>query len=170
MRRISQGDHEAYRLVLERQLPSVSRYVIRMMGTSRESEDTIQEVFLRVWTHAGRFDSRVARLSTWLHNIAHNLCIDYFRKEARHVGTETGEEPAGESDPESAFIREHRNLAVKDALMAIPERQRSAVILCHYQGLSNKEAASVLGVSVDALESLLARGRRNLKEILTIDE
>lgn len=170
MQRVRAGDKNAYRQLLDQQLPSVSRYVARMTDTSSEAEDITQEVFLRLWTHAEKYDPRVARLSTWLHNIAHNLCIDHFRKNGKFI-TEGGEdEIPGGSEPDNALHRAARDQMVKGALMTIPERQRSAIVMCHYQGLSNKEAASIMNISVDALESLLARGRRNLKSLLDLDE
>lgn len=170
MRRVRTGDKNAYRQILDQQLPSVSRYVMRMTDTSGEAEDITQEVFLRLWTHAEKYDPRVARLSTWLHNIAHNLCIDHFRKQTKFVGAENQHDVAGGLEPDKAFHAEARSHLVKRALMRIPERQRSAIVMCHYQGLANKEAAAIMNISVDALESLLARGRRSLKVLLNIDE
>lgn len=166
MQRICTGDTRAYGHILDQHLPSVSRYVVRMTGTSSEAEDITQEVFLRLWTHAERYDPRMARLTTWLHNIAHNLCIDFFRKQGKFVYEGGEDDIPGGPEPDNVFDQEIQGEAIKDALMAIPERQRSAIVMCHYQGLANKEAASIMNISVDALESLLARGRRNLKHLL----
>ncbi|MBD3649466.1 MAG: sigma-70 family RNA polymerase sigma factor [Pseudomonadales bacterium] len=170
MRQVKDGDKRAYRQLLDQQLPSVSRYVMRMTGSNHEAEDIIQEVFLRLWTNAGRFDSEKAKLTTWLHNIAHNLCIDHFRKAGRLVGEEFMVERESCERPETDLLDRSSASRVRDALMKIPERQRSAIVMCHFQELSNKDAASVMEVSVDALESLLARGRRNLKTLLNTDE
>lgn len=170
MERIRAGDTSAYRQILDQQLPSVSRYVTRMTDTSSEAEDITQEVFLRLWTHAEKYDPRLARVSTWLHNIAHNLCIDHFRKQSKFISEGGEDEIPGGQEPDNAFQTETRDQMVKGALMTIPERQRSAIVMCHYQGLSNKEAASIMNISVDALESLLARGRRTLKSLLVTDE
>lgn len=170
MRQVRDGNRNAYRQLLDQQLPSVTRYVMRMTGTNHEAEDITQEVFLRLWTHAGRFNAGKAKLTTWLHNIAHNLCIDYFRKSGRLVGEDFIVESGGGVEPEQDMMDNNAATRVHDALMQIPERQRSAIVMCHYQELSNKEAAAVMEISVDALESLLARGRRNLKTLLNIDE
>lgn len=170
MQKVCAGDLSAYRQLLQRQLPAVSRYVMRMTGTSHDAEDITQEVFVRLWTRAKRFDPQVARVSTWLHNIAHNLCIDHFRRQSRYTSRDQADDLPGGPEPEMEVSNASSNEAIKDALLAIPERQRSAVVMCHYQGLSNKEAAAILDISVDALESLLARGRRNLKNLLNINE
>jgi len=170
MQRVCAGDKSAYGRILDLHLPSVSRYVVRMTGTSNEAEDITQEVFLRLWTHAERYDPQKARLTTWLHNIAHNLCVDHFRKQGKFSYEAGEEEIPGGLEPDTAFRQEVRGQLIKRALMAIPERQRSAVVMCHYQGLTNKEAASTMNISVEALESLLARGRRSLKELLKQQE
>ncbi len=156
----------AYQAILNDQLASIHRFVVRMMGDPSEAEDITQEVFLRLWLHASRFNASAAKLTTWLHNIAHNLVVDHFRKYGRMVNTaDTGDVPGGE-EPDAALFSNLIANDIKEGLMRLPERQRSAIILCHYQGLSNKDAAAILDLSVDALESLMARGRRNLKTTL----
>lgn len=167
VRRVSEGDQVAYHQLLDDQLPSVSRYVARMLGNASEAEDITQEVFLRLWTHADRFNPKASRLSTWLHNIAHNLCIDHFRKHRRIVDGEPDPNIAGGDEPDTQVMASMDADYISEAMIQLPERQRSAIVMCHYQGLSNKEAADILDVSVDALESLLARGRRNLKTLLS---
>jgi RNA polymerase sigma-70 factor (ECF subfamily) len=160
---VTLGNRDAYQQLLSRQLSPMSQYVTRMMGHSADTEDILQEVFLRLWTHADRYKPEVAKVSTWLHSIAHHLCIDHLRKHQRLVLTAAPPETIGGEEPDALLSRSHANSRVMQALTTLPERQRSAIILCHYQELSNKDAASILEVSVDALESLLARGRRNLK-------
>ncbi|MEM6486483.1 MAG: sigma-70 family RNA polymerase sigma factor [Pseudomonadota bacterium] len=171
MRRVADGDRGAFRSLLDQHQRSLAIYVRRMMGDSHLADDIVQETFLRMWTHAARYDSQTARLSTWLHNIAHNLCIDSFRKSSRITYTDNDETFGGETQTiEQSHDQHVKSAEVRAALAALPERQRSALLLCHYQGLSNKEAAQILEVSVDALESLLARGRRKLrKELLAHD-
>lgn len=167
VRRISDGDQAAFKTILDAELPSVARYVNRMTGSATEAEDITQEVFLRLWLHAGRFDPAESKLTTWLHNIAHNLCIDYFRKHKRMVHEPPGDEIEGGTEPDQAFLVALTSEQVRQGMMQLPERQRSALILCHFQGLTNKDAAIVLDVTVHALESLLARARRNLKTALS---
>ena len=169
-------------------LSGINRYTVRMTGNAANAEDITQEVFLRLWTRADSYKPEASKLSTWLHNIAHNLCIDYFRKNNRFIQdsseiyeTEENLHLASVSDrphgiatsasdePEHELAKKTRDHDVKKALMTLPERQRSAIIMCHYQGVSNKDAAHIMEVSVDALESLLSRGRLKLRKLLTED-
>lgn len=166
VRRVVEGDQMAYQAILNDQLPSVSRFVARMLGNAGEAEDITQEVFIRLWTHADRYDPSVSKLTTWLHNIAHNLCIDYFRKRKRLVNQDLDENIEGGDEPDAHLLEERDADMIREAMMKLPERQRSAIIMCHYQGLSNKQTAEILAVSIDALESLLARGRKSLRGIL----
>lgn len=165
VRRITRGDTAAYRKILDSQLGPVNRYVTRMLNSGPEAEDITQEVFLRLWTQADRFNPATARLSTWLHNIAHNLCVDFFRKQGRLVEEFPEESESGE-EPDAQLLAARSANDIREALARLPERQRSAIIMSHYQGLSNKETAEILSMSVDALESLLARGRRALRKML----
>lgn len=163
---LSSGDEDAYRILLDRHLASLTAYVTRMMASNADTEDIVQETFLRLWTHGTRYNPDTAKLTTWLHNIAHNLCIDHFRKHNRMVLEKTEDEP----DKQEAFVDQLANLEntkhIEQSLMQLPERQRSAIIMCHYQGMSNREAAVILETSVEALESLMARGRRKLRKLL----
>lgn len=165
------GDEAAFRQLLALHIAPVSRYARRMLDGADEAEDVTQEVFLRLWTEGHRFRPEAARLTTWLHRIAHNLCIDWRRKQARI-------NPAGDALPETAVDcgpqRDIENATrarrVRHAVTALPERQRDALLLCHYQGLSNQEAAAILGIGVEALESLLARARRRLRVQMEDDD
>ena len=104
-----------------------------------------------------------ASVSTWLHRIAHNLCIDYLRKDKSSLSTEYEDEHEGSDRPADAPEKTQQLAALQQALDALPERQRSAIVLSHYHGFSNKEIATIMDISVDALESILARARRSLK-------
>lgn len=167
VRRVAAGDRAAFRLLVEAHQRSLWAYVMRMLSDADRANDIVQETFLRFWTRASRYDPSAARLSTWLHHIAHNLCVDSFRRNARMSFTDEPieAEDAG-ANPETQSLDEQLGERVRRAVAALPERQRSALLMCHYQGLSNKEAASIIDVSVDALESLLARARRRLKQEL----
>lgn len=163
--RVQGGDGAAFQLLLQQNLPVIHQYANRMLGNPAEAADIAQEVFIRFWEKSTTFDPRRAKLSTWLHQIAHNLCMDFFRKHSRLTGLDELDEPA--SQPlEVELGRQQKNERMKTLISKLPERQRSALILCHYQGLSNKQAAVILDISNDALESLLSRARRTLKQNL----
>jgi RNA polymerase sigma-70 factor (ECF subfamily) len=162
MRRVAEQDIAAYRELVDEYLPRIARFAERSLGNKAEAEDVAQETFLRLWTAAADFTPQ-ARPSTWLYRIAHNLCVDRFRKRGRE--TELSE-ASGTDRPSGLYARKQTSEAVQKALDALPERQRAAIGLVHYEGLAAQEAASVLSISVEALESLLSRARRSLRERL----
>lgn len=167
MQAIQAGDSRAFDRAVRQHIKPLSHYAFRMLGNSKDTEDIVQETLLRLWTHADSWTAGKAGVSTWLHRIAHNLCIDYLRKDKSRLSTELSDELESGDNPASVPEQEHRLKALREALDSLPERQRSAIILSHYQGFSNREIADVMDVSVDALESILARARRSLKAKLS---
>jgi RNA polymerase sigma-70 factor, ECF subfamily len=165
MELVAGGDPRAYRELVERHLRGVHVFVYRMLGSRAEAEEVCQETFLRVWKQAGTYVAR-AKPSTWLYRIAHNLAVDRIRRR-REGAHPLGLEEVPTSERPSLHLHDKQVAeAVQRALAELPERQRAAISLVHYQGMSNAEAAEVLGVRLRALESLLARGRRQLREQL----
>jgi RNA polymerase sigma-70 factor, ECF subfamily len=164
MRRTAKGDAVAFRALADAHLSKIMNYAYRLLHDRTEAEDVAQETFLRLWKDAGRYEPK-ARVTTWLHRIAHNLCIDRLRGR-REQPSETLDEERTSQEPGGLLDQKRVLIEVERALAALPERQRAAITLVHYQGLTNVEAAAVLEINVDALESLLARGRRTLKEML----
>lgn len=167
--RVAQGDEAACRLLVDRHLTRMISLARRMLGSQADAEEVAQEVFLRVWTHASRWEPGRAQFRTWLHRVATNLCLDRLR---RHTTDDIDSIPEPESDePGPDVLLEQQQLAkrVDAALQALPARQRAAVTLTHYQGLTNIEAAETLEISVEAVESLLGRARRQLRETLATE-
>lgn len=159
MRGVAAGDAAAYRAMVDAYLPRIVRFAERFLGNPAEAEDVAQETFLRLWTAASSYTPE-ARPLTWLYRIAHNACVDRHRKrrpETASVETASADRPSG------LMRRKQTAEAVQRALAELPERQRAALTLVHYEGLAGEEAASVLGVSAEALESLLSRGRKTLR-------
>jgi RNA polymerase sigma-70 factor (ECF subfamily) len=166
VQRIGDGDQRAFRELVDRYLASITRFALRTLGDRAEAEEVAQETFLRVWTTAAAFEPR-AQPKTWIYQIARNQCIDRIRKRRSHgEEVELSERDAGEDRPSALLLRKQTAKQVEDALASLPERQREAITLVHYEGLSGAEACEVLSVSAEALESLLARGRRALREQL----
>ncbi len=160
------GDREAFRRLLDRHLRQTVAFAARVLGNHAAAEDVAQEAFLRLWSHAPHWQP-AARVTTWLHRVALNLCLD-VRRRGRDVALDDVAEPLDPAPLPLACVQA-RDLGrhVNTALAELPVQQRVAITLCHYQGLRNTEAAEVMGVSVEAVESLLARGRRTLRARLT---
>jgi RNA polymerase sigma-70 factor (ECF subfamily) len=165
LREVARGDARAYRVLTERYLAKVVRYAERMLGRADEAEDVAQETFLRLWQHASRYDARGHKPSTWLYRVAHNLCVDRLRQR-RPVSGDALDERASPDRTSAPLADRELSRAVQAAVAELPERQRAALVLVHDQELTQVEAAEVLGCGVDALESLLARARRSLRERL----
>ena len=166
VQRVGRGDQRAYRALVDRYLGGITRFALRLLNDQGEAEEVAQETFLRLWTEAKRFEPR-ATPKTWLYRIARNQCIDRLRKRRSHgQEQELSEDNAGDDRPSGLFARKQAAERVEQALASLPERQRAAVTLVHYEGLSGAEACEVLDISPEALESLLARGRRTLREQL----
>ena len=164
---IAQGDKAAFTQFLERYLTAIVEFAQRYLGSRAEAEDIAQEAFIRVWRKAASWHPQGAPPRSWLYRIAKNLCVDELRKRRKQTSLDENDElPATECTPERSMEQDDQAAAINKAFAMLPERQRTAIILCAQQGLSNKEAAIVMGVSIDALESLLSRGRRKLREIL----
>lgn len=164
--RVGRGDEAATRMIVNAKLPRVLALARRVLGDAGEAEDVAQETFLRVWRHAGRWRPGVAQFDSWLHTVALNLCRDRMRRR-RETTMDVLPETADPALPQDvAMDQAAQSRRVAAAVAALPERQREAILLVHYQDLTNIAAAEALAVSVDALESLLARGRRSLRKCL----
>ncbi len=163
--RVAQGDGAASRALVDRYLTPMHRFAFRLLGDGAEAEDVTQEAFFRLWRQAPRWEPR-AKLSTWLYRVTRNLCVDRLRARKTRQDAAPPEPPA--SVPNGASLLEQRQLSetVQAAIAQLPERQRMALTLAHFQGLSNIEAAAVMDVKVEAIESLLARARRQLRKRL----
>lgn len=170
MQMVCMGDRSAYQILVKRHLKSISHYAFRLLGNQKDTEDITQEVFLRLWTNAEKWKAEKSKLTTWLHRITHNLCIDYLRKHGRMQTQDSFDDEVDDSLNENKESTDESNdklRLIREAVSALPENQRSALSLCHYQGFSNKEAAAIMNISVKALESAIARAKRSLREKLT---
>lgn len=164
--RVAAGDAAAVRALVGRKLPRLLALAGRMLGDGPEAEDVAQDAFVRVWKQAPKWRPGEAKFDTWLHRVALNLCYDRLRRRRELSYAEPPERADEGPAPDRGLLALDTGRRVEAALAALPDRQRDAIVLCHYQELGNIEAAAVLEVSVEALESLLGRGRRALRAAL----
>ncbi|MFY1663528.1 RNA polymerase sigma factor [Pseudomonas sp. Pseu.R1] len=167
--RIGNNEPEAVKEMVSRKLPRLLALASRLLGDAEEARDVAQESFLRIWKTAGNWRSGHARFDTWLHRVTLNLCYDRMRRRKEtplddDVRLIEIADPA--PAPHEQCQADGQNAQMAAALAALPDRQREAIVLQYYQELSNTEAAALMEISVEALESLLSRARRNLRRHL----
>lgn len=168
MERVAMGDTEAFRKLVAAHLRPLIHFSYRMLRDATEAQDVAQEALVRLWKLAPRWKPN-AKVTTWLHHVARNLCIDKLRAQ-RTVGPQgLNNHPDPSPEAFSRIAQHQRELSVQRALDALPERQKAAIVLVYYQGMSNRDAADVMQVKVEALESLLSRARRALRATLAVD-
>lgn len=166
--RFAAGDQGAARALASRHTPRVLGLAMKMLRDNAEAEDVAQEAMLRLWKIAPDWRAGEAKVSTWLHRITSNLCIDRLRRKKRNGPPleDVAEPPDPAPSATQMLIAQDRAAAVTAAIRRLPERQRIAVTLRHFEDLGNPEIAERLDISVEAVESLLARGRRALAKDL----
>jgi RNA polymerase sigma-70 factor, ECF subfamily len=178
MLRVRDGDTKAFEVLVEKYKQPVFSLIYRTIHDATEAEDVAQNVFLQVFKSAGRY--RVAaRFSTWLFTIARNLCLNELRRRSRHpadsldqAGSEDDHQPARQFEdvktvhPPDLVLRSELEAKVEAAIAALPEKQRTAVLLCREEELSYEDIAAVLGCTLSATKSLIHRARETLKQQL----
>lgn len=163
MSRVQHRDRDAFAVLVSRHLDGIHAFNYRMTRNEEDAADLAQETFLRVWNGAATWRPHRVRFTTWLHRIARNLCIDAHRRHRETHAVDANLAAEDGAAPEDVRAASRLRQALDQAITDLPERQRTALVLCHRDGMTNRDAATVLAVSVDALESLLARARRTLR-------
>ena len=160
------GDQAAARQLTLRLAPRAYKQAYRMLGVQADAEDVAQEAMMRVWIIAPEWRSGEAKVTTWLYRVVANLCLDRLRK-VQSTSLDAIDEPIDPSPSAADDMQSNARLdALQAALIALPERQRQALVLRHIEELANPEIADVMEISVKAVESLTSRGKRALTQIL----
>jgi len=166
MARIRAGDQDAYRRLVRRHLKRAYALARRMSGSDAEAEDIAQDAFLQIWQRRAQWSDEGARFTTWLYRVIVNRSIDHRR---RPVGQDldAAPEPA-DAAPDAVSLIQRRQVATRlgDACRRLPPPQQAAVTLFYFEGLSAADTASVMQISLGAVESLLKRARQQLRGLL----
>lgn len=166
MARVAAADAQAFERLVTRHTPMVHAIAWRMLGDAVEAEDVVQETFVKLWVNARGWAPAGGGLGGWLRRVSTNACLDRLRR-PRFVSDAILPERVDEAPPaDLAIDGERRRAAVAASIQALPDRQRAAIVLTYYEGVPNAEAASILGIGVKALESLLVRARLGLAQSL----
>ena len=163
------GDSSGARLLTLRLVPRILGYAARLLNDRAEAEDVAQEAMLRLWRVAPDWRQGEAKISTWLYRVTTNLCTDRLRLRMRRnvVALDDAPDMADVAPGAVAVLIEaDRMAALNAALTSLPDRQREAVVMRHIEGLSNPEIADVMDIGIEAVESLISRGKRALVAIL----
>ena len=176
MERVKAGDEDAFRELVEIHHHRVIGAAARMLSDHTEAEDVAQQVFVRVWKSAARWEP-TGKFTTWLYIIVRNLVFNESLRRARHPARSL-EEVRNEDDrpqqfedenvkaPDTAILDAEMQDAIERAIQELPEPQRVAIVLRRYQDVSYEEIGEVLDLTVPAVKSLLFRARTDLREKL----
>jgi RNA polymerase sigma-70 factor (ECF subfamily) len=178
MLRVKQGDREAFETLVNKYKQPVMNLVFRTLPDAAEAEDLAQHVFLQVFKSAHRYEV-AAKFSTWIFTIARNLCLNEIRRRSRHPADSLDEVAADNEDQPLRQIEDGKTFSapeallhgeleakIEEALAELPEKQRTAILLCRQDELSYEEIAAIVGCSLSATKSLIHRGRETLKQKL----
>jgi RNA polymerase sigma-70 factor (ECF subfamily) len=166
IKRLAANDEAAFRQLVERHIDRAFGIALRILGSRADAEDVVQDTMLKVWTHRGQWQHGRAKFSTWLYRVVTNRCIDLYRQ-PRTDNVDAVPEPVDtQPDVVSTMHRDEVTQMLESAMQRLPEQQRVAVILSYQENMSNGEIAEVMDTTVAAVESLLKRGRQQLRELL----
>jgi len=166
LNRLATNDEVAFRALVERHIDRAFSIALRIVGSRADAEDVVQDTLLKVWTHRGAWQHGRAKFSTWLYRVITNRCID-LRRQPRSDDIDAVPEPVDtRPDAASTIQRNETTALLEKAMRLLPEQQRIAVIFSYHEEMSNGEIAEVMNTTVAAVESLLKRGRQQLKVLL----
>ena len=164
---IQQGNSRAFAALVERYTMRFYRLAYRYLHSKEAAEDVVQDAFLKLWENPSLWQpERNSKFTTWFYRVVINLCLD-LRKRKRPEALHDEAAVIDDREPaEKRMIRAQEQRALEEAIDTLPDRQRTALNLCFDEGLTNQEAAEVMGVRLKALQSLIMRAKTTLKQRL----
>jgi RNA polymerase sigma-70 factor (ECF subfamily) len=162
---IFDGSRDAFGVLVRRHTDRFYRLAYRYVQSRETAEDIVQDAFLKLWEDPGKWQAgKKTKFTTWFYRVVVNLCLDWQKKK-RPVTSDINEElPDERQTPDEALIGAQEQKELEKQIASLPERQRTALNLCFGAGLSNQEAADVMGLRLKALQSLIMRAKQTLKE------
>ena len=165
--RLKAGDETALAMLMTRRLATIHGLAARMLGDGVMAEDVAQTVFLKTWTQAPNWEPGKAKLLTWMCRVATNQCLDILKRKGPIYSDDVPDVEDARANAVDMMSAQDDAGQIKIAMATLPASQRAAISLCYFDELSQKEAATILNISVKAYESLLSRGRKNLRKHLS---
>ncbi len=162
---VKDGSHRAFGVLVERHIERFYRLAYRYLQDRATAEDIVQDAFLKLWEGPGLWQAeREAKFTTWFYRIVINLCLDW-RKKKRPLELDPAMplvDDRGTAD--EIMIRNEEEKMLEQEIASLPDRQRTALNLCFGEGLSNQEAAAIMGIKLKALQSLIMRAKTTLRQ------
>ncbi|GHF15744.1 RNA polymerase sigma factor [Kordiimonas sediminis] len=166
MQRVQAGDALAYDQLVRRHADRFRLLAIRTLGNTALAEDMVQECFVKLWTRPQSFDAEKSKFTTWFYRVVVNRCLDEKRRKSPAQMPEGFDKADDRVTADKAIENNQATAHIHKAVNSLKENQKLAVTLCYFDGLSNAEAAEIMGLKVKALESLLVRARAKLRDTI----
>ncbi len=165
---IQKGDHQAFSVLVRRHTQKFFNLAFRSLHNEADAQDIVQACFLKLWQKPDMWSpDKNAQFTTWFYRVVLNACEDLRRKNKVRAYQDIDEmvEIYGEdASQESEMIFDEDKIMLEKAISDLPDRQKDALNLVVYQEVKQKEAAQIMGVGVKALESLLSRAKKTLRD------
>lgn len=167
MQRVARGDEEALALLYDRHAATVYGLALRLTGSKQESEEVVQDVFLRVWQHAARFDDRLGSLGSWLTAVTRNSAIDRLRKKNRRLTTISLSAHMAPIGYEETGVERRLLLDdIQQSLSGLPPTLRQVLELAYFEGLTHREIAEFLLIPMGTVKSRLRQAVERLRDLV----
>jgi RNA polymerase sigma-70 factor (ECF subfamily) len=162
---IQDGNGQAFAVLVERHTQRFYRLAFRYLQNKAAAEDVVQDAFLKLWENPASWQlDRSSKFTTWFYRVVVNLCLDQIKKKATVALNEDMPLIDDREPVDETIMRAQEQRILEKQIAVLPERQRTALNLCFDEGLTNQEAAVVMGLNLKALQSLIMRAKTTLKE------